>query len=424
MIPFGRSSSEEDGPEIPFGVRFKAWWDGKDPQSLIETAEGDEDAEGDDLDRKGADREDAEGEESEGAEEGKLPFSFRFKAWWDGYDAEELAQTIREAEDAEESDESGETNISFRVRFLAWWQGKNAEDIAAELGIEDESLKDTLAKKAVAGVASLEFKAAEAAPELTDKNWPEERIKIVETIWGPGFIGPGGSEHVLKLVRPFGMNSSMNVLDLGAGLGGPARAVAEDSKAWLTGMEGSDALAAAGMERSTNAGMSKKAPVSYADFETIELRPNFFDRVFSKEALFTVADKERLFKMVFTALKNEGQFVFTDYLVRERGAESQAVKDWMAHEPVQPHLWSPDRTEAYLKRLTFDIRVVEDITKGARRRIFEGWQKFIDTHEPGSIPAELVPSLVDEAEHWARRVAALDSGNIRVYRIYALKPKK
>ncbi len=419
MIPFGPSSSEEDGPEIPVGVRFKAWWAGEDPRTLIETPEGDEDGEGDDLDR-----EDAEGEESEGEEEEKLPFSIRFKAWWKGYDAEELAQTVREAEEAEESDESGDTNLSFRVRFLAWWQGKNAEDVAAELGSEDESLKETLAKKPLAGVASLEFKAEEAAPELTDKNWPAERIKIVETIWGPGFIDPGDSEHVLKLVRPFGMNSSMNVLDLGAGLGGPARAIAEDSKAWLTGMEGSDALAAAGMERSVNAGMSKKAPVNHTDFETIELRPNFFDRVFSKEALFTVADKERLFKMVFTALKDEGQFVFTDYMVRERGAESQAVKDWIEHEPVQPHLWSPDRTEAYLKRLTFDIRVVEDITKGARRRIFEGWQKFIDTHEPGSIPDELVPSLVDEAEHWARRVAALDSGNIRMYRIYALKPKK
>ena len=404
---------------MPMGARLKAWWDGEDPQTLIETPGGDEDAKGEDLDR-----EDAEGEETDGEEEGKLPFSFRLKAWWDGHDAEELARTIREAEDAEESDESGETNISFRVRFLAWWQGKNAEDVAAELGIEDESLRETLKKKTVAGVASLEFKAEEAPPELTDKNWPEERIKIVETIWGPGFIGPGGVEHVLKLVQPFGMNSSMNVLDLGAALGGPARAIAEDSKAWLTGMENSDALAAAGMERSMKAGLSKKAPVTHADFETIELRPNFFDRVFSKEALFTVADKERLFKTVFAALKNEGQFVFTDYMVRERGAESQAVKDWIAHEPVQPHPWSADRTEAYLKHLSFDIRVVEDITKGARQRIFAGWQKFIDTHEPGSIADELAPSLVDEAEHWARRVAALDSGNIRVYRIYALKPKK
>ncbi len=419
MIPFVGSSSEEDVPEIPFGVRIKAWWDGKDPQSLIETPEGDEDGEGEDIGREDAEEEDAEGEEDE-----KIPLSIRFKAWWDGFGAEELAQTIREAEKAEEADESGETNISIRVRFLAWWQGRNAEDVAAELGSEDESLQETLKKKTVAGVASLEFKQEEAAPEITDKNWPEERIKIAEIIWGPGFIGPGGSEYVLKLVQPFGMNSSMNVLDLGAGLGGPARAVAEDSKAWLTGMENSDALAIAGMVRSTNAGMSKKAPITHADFETIELRPKFFDRVYSKEALFTVADKERLFKMVFTALKNEGQFVFTDYMLRERGAESQAVKDWIAHEPVQPQPWSSDRTEAYLKRLGFDIRVVEDITKGARRRIFEGWQKFIDTHEPGSIPDELVSSLVDEAEHWARRVAALDSGNIRVYRIYALKPKK
>ena len=409
---------------MPFGVRIKAWWNGEDPQTLIETPADDEDGDEKDIDRDEADREDAEGEKTDGDEAEKLSFSFRFKAWWDGFNAEELAQTIREAEDAEGSEESGETNITLRVRFLAWWQGRNTEEVAAELGIEDESLKDTLAKKTVAGVASLEFKAEEAAPEITDKNWPEERIKIAETIWGAGFIGPGGSEYILKLVQPFGMNSSMNVLDLGAGLGGPARAVAEDSKAWLMGMEGSDALAAAGMELSTKAGMSKKAPVNHTDFETVELRPNFFDRVFSKEVLFTVADKERLFKTILTALKNEGQFVFTDYTVRERGAESQAVKDWIAHEPVQPHLWSPDRTEAYLKHLGFDIRVVEDITKGARQRIFKGWKKFIDTHEPGSIADELAPSLVDEAEHWARRVTALDSGNIRVYRIYALKPKK
>ena len=197
MIPFGHSSSEEDGPEIPFGARFKAWWKGEDPRTLIETPEGDEDGEGEDPDR-----EDAEGEESEGEEEETLPFSIRFKAWWEGYDAEELAQTVREAEEAEESDESGETNLSFRVRFLAWWQGKNAEDVVAELGSEDESLKETLAKKPLAGVASLEFKAEEAAPELTDKNWPAERIKIVETIWGPGFIDPGDSEHVLS-VFPF-----------------------------------------------------------------------------------------------------------------------------------------------------------------------------------------------------------------------------
>ena len=159
MIPFGPSSSEEDGPEIPFGVRFKAWWAGEDPRTLIETPEGDEDGEGEDPDR-----EDAEGDESEGEEEETPPFSIRFKAWWEGYDAEELAQTIREAEEADESDESGETNFSFRVRFLAWWQGKNAEDVAAEPGSDDESLKETLAKKTLAGVASLEFKAEEATP--------------------------------------------------------------------------------------------------------------------------------------------------------------------------------------------------------------------------------------------------------------------
>jgi ubiquinone/menaquinone biosynthesis C-methylase UbiE len=402
------------------GARFKAWWDGKDPQSLIETPAADQDGEDEDAARKNAESEDAEGAEDE-----KPSFSIRLKAWWDGLDAEELAQTIRESEEAEQGEESGAPDAgapSFRVRFLAWWQGRNVEDVEAELASEEESLLETLEQDT--GAAGIEFKSKEDGGETTDKNWSAERIKIAETIWGPGFITPGGPEYVLKSVQPFGMNSSMNVLDLGAGLGGPARAVADESKAWLTGMETSDALAFAGMRHSTDAGMSKKAPIVHADFEAIELRPNFFDRVYSREAIFTVANKERLFKMIFRALKNEGQFLFTDYLVRERGAESQAVADWVEHEPVKPHPWSPDRTEAYLKHLNFDIRVVEDITEGARQRIFEGWQKFVDTHEPGSIPDVLVPSLVDEAETWARRVAALDSDNIRVYRFYALKPKK
>ena len=408
------------------GARFKAWWDGKDPQSLIETPAAD-DGEEEDVDREDTEEEDAEGEGTEGAEDEKLSFSIRVKAWWSGDDAGELAQTIRQAQETEEGQESGDSDSdadapSFRARFLAWWQGKKAEDVAAERASEDESLQETLEQNT--GAAGLEFKAEEGAAEGTDKNWPAERIKIAETIWGPGFVSPGGAEYILKLVQPFGMNSSMNVLDLGAGLGGPARAIAEESKAWLTGMERSDALAIAGMEHSRNAGMSKKASIVHADFETIELRPNFFDRIFSKDAIFTVANKERLYKMVYRALKNEGQFLIIDYMVRERGAESQAVKDWMAHEPVQPHPWSPDRTEAYLKHLNFDIRVVEDITDGARQRILEGWQNFIDTHEPGSIPDALVPSLVDEAEQWARRVAALDSNNVRVYRFYALKPKK
>jgi ubiquinone/menaquinone biosynthesis C-methylase UbiE len=420
FIPFAGSSSEEAGPEIPLGARFKAWWDGKDPQSLIETPAADQGGEEEDAAREDVESEDAESEEDE-----KPSFSIRVKAWWNGHDAEELAQTIRQAQSTEEGEESGDTDAeapSFRVRFLAWWQGKNTEEVEAERDSEGESLLETLGQDT--GAAILEFKAEEGGEERTDKIWSAERIKIAETIWGPGFVSPGGTEYVLKSVQPFGMNSSMNVLDLGAGLGGPARAVAEESKAWLTGMEASDALAFAGMEYSTNAGLSKKAPIVHTDFETIELRPNFFDRVYSRDAIFTVANKERLFKMVYRALKNEGQFLFTDYLVRERGAESQAVADWIEHEPVEPHPWSPDRTEAYLKHLNFDIRVVEDITEGARERIFEGWQKFIDTYEPGTIPDVLVASLVDEAETWARRVAALDSDNVRVYRFYALKPKK
>ena len=49
------------------GARLKAWWDGKDPQSLIETPAADQDGEDEDAARMNAESEDTEGEDAEGA---------------------------------------------------------------------------------------------------------------------------------------------------------------------------------------------------------------------------------------------------------------------------------------------------------------------------------------------------------------------
>src|SRR5215469_13451931 len=63
----------------------------------------------------------------------------------------------------------------------------------------------------------------EAAPETATLT----RLTIAQWLWGDGFVMPGDADFVLELVKPFGLTPAMSMLDLSAGLGGPARAIAQ-----------------------------------------------------------------------------------------------------------------------------------------------------------------------------------------------------
>ncbi len=68
-----------------------------------------------------------------------------------------------------------------------------------------------------------------------------------------------------------------------------------------------------------------------------------------------------------------------------------------------------------------DTRVTEDITQVFRAMVIKGWADYTEKAEPGSVGMESAPALVDEVELWTRRIQAIDSGDLKVYRIHALK---
>ena len=98
------------------------------------------------------------------------------------------------------------------------------------------------------------------------------------------------------------------VIIIGAGLGGPARVLAKEFGVWITGVEQSRELAAAGMELSTMAGLGKKAAIVPYDPAAPEPFERNFDRVLAKDGMFTVADKGHLIACVAKKLKAEGLF--------------------------------------------------------------------------------------------------------------------
>ena len=299
------------------------------------------------------------------------------------------------------------------VRLSAWWGGYDPADIYA--GDPPAVEFDTGRRKAGTGVQ------AGSPPKTKVPLWTADRIQVAERLWGAGMHTPGGDEHVQTLVKPFGLNPTMTVLDLGAGLGGCSRSMAKTFGCWVTGMEQWPILAEAGMLRSRMAGLDKKAPVELYDPATTQLKSRGYNCVFAKEAFFTIADKARLFAQIADTLRPGGQLCFTDYVMPETARPTPAVDAWTASEPLEPYLCSSRDTLDLLAHSQLEVRIAEDVTEMHQALILQGWRDLTQALAPGSVAPETVPHLVNEAELWARRGSVLRSGDIQVYRFYAIK---
>lgn len=296
-----------------------------------------------------------------------------------------------------------------RKRFVAWWEGYDLPDEPAA----EEKAAETPSAASAPG-------SAEAKPSIADR-WSPGRVKVSEMIWSDGFSFPGGDDHILKLVQPMGLNKEKTFLDLGAGLGGAARAIAKTFGAWVVGLEASKTLAEAGMAASEKAGLGKKAPIEIFDPTTVILPARKYDAIFSRLVLLLVQDKKRLIGQIHQALKSEGQLMFLEFTLSKKGANSPALSAWIAGEDHPPLPVTIADYSAELKALKMDIRVAEDMTAGFRGLVLQGWAKLARELKANTLGDEDAKALIHEVELWSRRVAAFDAGDLQVARFYALK---
>ena len=61
-------------------------------------------------------------------------------------------------------------------------------------------------------------------------------IRMLELIWGEGYMAPGGDGNVRNMVEGLEL-SGRRVLDIGCGLGGPACLLAEQCGAFVVGTD-------------------------------------------------------------------------------------------------------------------------------------------------------------------------------------------
>jgi ubiquinone/menaquinone biosynthesis C-methylase UbiE len=297
---------------------------------------------------------------------------------------------------------AGKGKIPFWVRLKAWWEGydlaiRPKQITAADVG---DLTQDAVGYEA-------------AAPRSA-------RLEVMQQIWGKGMSGPGDEEYILRLVKPLGLRPAHTVIDVGAGLGGATRLIAEKFDTWITGLESDREIADEGMELSTMGGLAKRAPIHYFDMDRYEFRENSTDCVVSKEALFIVEDKERLLKEIIRMIRPRGQLLFTDYVLTEK-ADERAVYKWVEGEPKRPYPWTMRDYEDILTESRLDIRIKEDITDEVYGIITGSWARFLSGLKGKRLERDASTAINAAVELWTRRTQAIDAGALRICRFHALK---
>jgi phosphoethanolamine N-methyltransferase len=166
-------------------------------------------------------------------------------------------------------------------------------------------------------------------------SYPDDLVVRVQTIWGEGFLSPGGPEEVREIVHGINL-ADKTILDIGCGTGGPTIVLAGETGATaVIGIDVQSKLLQLAWEYARDAGVVEKVEFRLVDPGPLPFADNSIDVVFSKDALAHFADKTAIYREILRVLRPGGIFLASDWLGGENTATSP---EWARFIELSKHV--------------------------------------------------------------------------------------
>lgn len=226
-----------------------------------------------------------------------------------------------------------------------------------------------------------------------------------------------GRQSTVDLANAANLRPAERVLDVGAGLGGPARVLARDYGCHLTGLDLTPAYCQAAQVLNQLTGLAARIEITRGDALRLPFADGTFDVVWTQHASMNIADKLQFYREIARVLKAEGgRFAMFDILAGENGSLHFPVP-W-ASEPSMSYLATPEQTRALLADVGLAPLVWEDLTAGVL-----SWLESRTT-----MPADTQPRLrgfdvlaPDMPTRLANQVRNVKEGRVRFLRAVLTK---
>lgn len=202
--------------------------------------------------------------------------------------------------------------------------------------------KNVYSKKKCEEVTTyVSFKDKIKDPQLTEKYY-DLVTDFFEYGWGKSFhFAPQKKEektkeamlrYELKMVAALKLKRGMRVLDVGCGIGGPMKNIAEKSGADIVGLNLNKYQIKKAKEYIKKSGLEKKCTFFHGNFMQVDMQDESFDAIYAIEATPHAPDKTLCFKEMFRLLKPGGCFAgyeygLLDYFDEKNTEHNQILED-------------------------------------------------------------------------------------------------
>ncbi len=220
---------------------------------------------------------------------------------------------------------------------------------------------------------------------------------------------------MVALLQP---SAGERILDIGGGIGGPARWIAARFGCHVTSLDLTPEFCRAAEELNAATDLSDRVRVVEGSATDLPFEENEFDRAYSENVATNIEDKLRFYAEALRVLRPGAVFAFSHYGAGPRGEPAYPLP-WAAG-PATSFLSSPEETRDQVLAAGFEILIFRDKTEEVLPDLRENRQRL---QERGLPPLGLQTLMGEQIRELQINVAhSAEAGRLSVLEALVRKP--